>query len=269
MIVLGSLSIGLLVWLRWWRLADAPRQARIFSPLTGLVLFYAMVLLGLVGAAATAGLVIGDEAQDEQAVLSLAGQSVILIGHYAAQTLVVVVLLWLGRRAVTPPDDGRLGVGRSILIGAGALALFWPIVQCTAAAAGYVAERVSGEPVDTIAHDTLSLILDSPVDGWLVLMGVLVVIVAPLLEEVMYRGILQRTLVGIGMGRWPAILMVSVIFALMHVGVARWHALAALLVLSVGLGWVYEKTGRLSAAISMHVLFNAANLGLGWFAFMS
>ncbi len=50
----------------------------------------------------------------------------------------------------------------------------------------------------------------------------------------------------------------------MHVGVARWHALAALLVLSIGLGWVYEKTGRLTAAISMHVLFNAANLGLGY-----
>jgi membrane protease YdiL (CAAX protease family) len=44
--------------------------------------------------------------------------------------------------------------------------------------------------------------------------------------------------------------------------VAPWHALAALFVLSLGFGWVYEKTGRLEAAVTMHALFNAANVAL-------
>ena len=35
-----------------------------------------------------------------------------------------------------------------------------------------------------------------------------------------------------------------------------------LLVLGAGFGWVYDKTGRLTAPIVMHALFNAGNLVL-------
>ena len=52
------------------------------------------------------------------------------------------------------------------------------------------------------------------------------------------------------------------VFALMHYDVVPGHALAALFVLSLGFGWIYEKTGRLEAAVTMHVLFNAANVAL-------
>ena len=106
--------------------------------------------------------------------------------------------------------------------------------------------------------------MESPADVWLVVMSLLVVFVAPVLEEVMYRGILQRTIIGLNCGRWPAILLTSGVFVCMHVTVARWHALPALFVLSLGFGWVYERTGRLAAPIVMHVLFNALNLGLAW-----
>ena len=75
-----------------------------------------------------------------------------------------------------------------------------------------------------------------------------------------YRGILQHTLVRGGLGRWPAIIGTSAIFALMHTFIVPWHALPALFVLSLGFGWVYEKTGRLAAAVTMHALFNAVNL---------
>ena len=50
----------------------------------------------------------------------------------------------------------------------------------------------------------------------------------------------------------------------MHAGAARWRALPALFVLSIGFGWIYEKTGRLWASIVMHVLFNAVNVVLAW-----
>lgn len=251
--------------LRWYRLRDAPRPAPAFSPLIGLAMFYGMFVLGMAGAMLAHWLVVGDQPADQPVELTVSQRSLILIGQYAAQALIVPVLLWQARRASREgPGPARPGPVRSMLIGAGALLLFWPLVQCTAGVSAYLVQRISGEPVEHIAHDTLSLILKSPPGAWLAVMSALVVIAAPLLEEVMYRGILQSTMRGVGLGRWTAIVITSAVFALMHVGVARWHALAALLVLSIGLGWIYEKTGRLEAAMSMHVLFNAANLALGW-----
>jgi len=40
------------------------------------------------------------------------------------------------------------------------------------------------------------------------------------------------------------------------------HALIGLFVFGLGLGWAYERTGRLWAPIAMHALFNAGNLML-------
>jgi len=39
-----------------------------------------------------------------------------------------------------------------------------------------------------------------------------------------------------------------------------------LLVLSIILGWIYERTGRLIASLILHGLFNATNLLLAQFA---
>ena len=41
---------------------------------------------------------------------------------------------------------------------------------------------------------------------------------------------------------------------------ADWHALPALFVLSLGLGWLYERTGSLWAVMLMHALFNASQI---------
>ena len=142
--------------------------------------------------------------------------------------------------------------------------IVWPIVAGTSLVMSYIAGVVQGEPVDVIAHDTLAQLAESPAGPWLAVMSIQVVLVAPLLEEVMYRGILQRTLTSLDVGRWTGIVITSVVFVTMHVGAARWHALPALFVLSLGFGWVYQRTGRLAAPIAMHVTFNALNLTLAW-----
>jgi membrane protease YdiL (CAAX protease family) len=51
-------------------------------------------------------------------------------------------------------------------------------------------------------------------------------------------------------------------FAAVHVGAAETHALPALFVFSLALGWAYEKSGRLAAPMLMHALFNIGNLVL-------
>ena len=165
---------------------------------------------------------------------------------------------------LTSPRVGGVGLGRSAVMGAVTLVALWPVMQGASFVLGALARAIQQEPVARIAHDTLRQLVESPADAWLVVMALVVVFAAPVLEEVMYRGILQRTIIGLDLGRWTAILITSGVFVSMHVGVARWHALPALFVLSLGFGWVYERTGRLAAPIAMHVLFNALNLGLAW-----
>jgi membrane protease YdiL (CAAX protease family) len=56
--------------------------------------------------------------------------------------------------------------------------------------------------------------------------------------------------------------VVAAFFAVMHWDATAPHAVPALFVLGLGLGGIYEKTGRLTAPIVMHMLFNAGNLVL-------
>jgi membrane protease YdiL (CAAX protease family) len=94
-------------------------------------------------------------------------------------------------------------------------------------------------------------------------MLVLLVIGPAILEEVLYRGLLQRGLREWKvLGGWGAIVATSGIFVFMHAPIVPAYALPPLFILSLGLGWCYEKTGRLLAPMVLHGLFNAGNLAL-------
>ncbi len=196
--------------------------------------------------------------------MSLADSGRRKLGSYAAQTIVLAVFVWMVVGAKRSARAQRYGLLRAVLTGIAALLLFWPVVNCVAIAGAFVVELLTGSAPDPIAHTLLAQLVESPADVWLYVTVALVVVGAPLFEEVLYRGILQQALVGAGMRRWPAILAVSVVFAFVHLGAVPPHALPVLFVLSIGFGWVYEKTGRLSASIIMHAAFNLANLLLAW-----
>jgi membrane protease YdiL (CAAX protease family) len=181
------------------------------------------------------------------------------IGSALGQVVVLAAYFWSGSGR---PRASRSSGPAAVAAGAAAFALVWPITAGLSFATGLAASYLRGEPVAPIAHDTLLQMVDAPTDAWLFVMVGLLVAAVPVLEEIMYRGMLQRMLCALELSAWQAIALTSVIFAVMHVGAARWHALPALFVLSLGFGWAYERTGRLSAPIVMHMLFNAANLGL-------
>lgn len=84
------------------------------------------------------------------------------------------------------------------------------------------------------------------------------VVLAPLAEEFVFRGLLFSGFKKIGWPRtgWVA---VSLLFALIHFSAPIF---LPLLVLALALTWLYEKTEGLMAPILAHSLFNAINLGL-------
>ncbi len=92
-----------------------------------------------------------------------------------------------------------------------------------------------------------------------VLVLVLVVVVgAPIAEEVFYRGFLQRTMART-LPIWPTMVITAVLFGASHFQALQFPALAAFgLVLSV----IAHRTGRLGMNIWAHVGFNATTVVL-------
>jgi membrane protease YdiL (CAAX protease family) len=253
----APVAIGLFAWRRWYDLRRAPHRDAGFSPVAGMGLFLAMLMLGMAGTLIVRYLLIPESSGTEPLELSLADKAKLMLGAAAGQAIVVAIFVRLSRRARVSRAPGH---ALAALAGAGAFLLAWPLVASTAFGAGLVVQWITGEPNKAIAHQTLLALVEGPRGTWFAVMVAIVVGIVPVLEEVMYRGILQRTLVEMAGGRWVAILMTSVVFALMHWGAVEWHALPPLFVLSLAFGWIYEKTGRLSSSIVMHVLFNAVNV---------
>ena len=141
-----------------------------------------------------------------------------------------------------------------------------PVTMAVAQVAGILIEWSTGQSFNQIGHGTLLQIkeaADNP-DLILVLVVVMVVIVTPIWEEVLYRGMLQESIrshpLTAGESPWIAIVITSLIFTTMHGGVVDIRGILALFVLSLGFGWIYMKTGRLLACIAMHAAFNAFNI---------
>ncbi len=82
------------------------------------------------------------------------------------------------------------------------------------------------------------------------------VVIAPVAEEFIFRGMLFPLVSELG---WPktAWFGVSLLFALIHFDPAIF---LPLFVLALVFTWLYKKTGRLAAPVLAHSLFNAANL---------
>jgi len=91
---------------------------------------------------------------------------------------------------------------------------------------------------------------------WLIVVLLATVVLAPLAEELFFRGLLESMLRQYVRSPWWAILGASVLFALIHA--PQYQDMPALMILGAALGYNYERTGRLIAPILLHALFNAA-----------
>jgi len=109
-----------------------------------------------------------------------------------------------------------------------------------------------------VAHDMLERMSSSQSPVVLMLIILNSVLLAPIFEELLFRGAMQSSLTWLFPSRWMAIVIASLVFASSHV----WWSVPAIFVLSVVIGYVYERTGNLWAAIGIHVLFNGISTTL-------
>lgn len=85
-----------------------------------------------------------------------------------------------------------------------------------------------------------------------------VCLLAPLAEEGVFRGAVQRRAQPLGRGQ--AILLQAVLFALQHGSAA---AMAYALVCGLGLGWLADRTGHLWPGMLLHSANNLLVLAMG------
>ena len=91
--------------------------------------------------------------------------------------------------------------------------------------------------------------------------AVLAVLLAPLFEEILFRGMVQS--VGVArLGRTRGVVLTALVFGAMHL--AEPMSVPPLIVLGLGAGWLREASGSLWPAVLLHVLNNglAAALAL-------
>jgi membrane protease YdiL (CAAX protease family) len=92
-----------------------------------------------------------------------------------------------------------------------------------------------------------------------ILLFVTIAVVAPLLEEILFRGLLQNSL-SKRLPVWAAIALSALIFGAMHMD---FYAMPPLVLMGAIFGVIYHLTGSLRVTIVLHMINNAAALALG------
>ena len=154
----------------------------------------------------------------------------------------------------------------------------WPLMMGAIALTIYFCKLVFGQEYQISQHEQLELITVFPQWQLRILVIAVAVIIAPVLEEMLFRGLFQTVIRSFLESRnsnpnqsqdclislperrnraWESVFISSGLFAVMHVNMPHWPAL---FLLGMCLGYAYEKSGSLFRPIFIHAFFNAVTI---------
>ncbi|MCA1569248.1 MAG: CPBP family intramembrane metalloprotease [Chloroflexi bacterium] len=213
-----------------------------------LLLVLVLVLASIITApfSADAAALILDEGE-----LSFVGAAVLLVATQLALLLVSWFLVFRpGALAALPSLPGR-DPGGAIRTGLGWGVVAWFGATLASAGVVWVLERLGLDAQPQAAARAIQM-----VEPWLVILAV--VILAPIAEEVFFRGVVFNAWLREGGRRW-AFIGSSVLFAAIHISVV---ALLPIFLLGLALAWIYQRTGNLLAPITMHATTNGISVAV-------
>lgn len=115
-----------------------------------------------------------------------------------------------------------------------------------------VAQRVTGTDLGHLAEGNPVPVGEQFTTTVWIVLGISVVIAAPIVEELFFRGLLFRGL-DVRMPGFPAMLLSGFLFSLVHQNIA---VLIPFTVIGIILAWSYKVTGSLWTPIGAHLLVN-------------
>jgi membrane protease YdiL (CAAX protease family) len=237
----------------------APEKAfpDIFPSIGWVALFMVFQVLAGVGALIYAIAMDGGAREPMDVMRDLTAFAVPMIWALVITELFLLGLLWLylrkGERLAAVHLDrwSKLPLAHTVgmavfLIGAG-LAFNWAYGE-------YIVPNIE---VQAELRRLFAAIPDTALNT--VLLFATIAVVAPLLEEILFRGLLQNSF-SKQMPAWLAIGLSALIFGAMHMDL---YAMPPLVLMGAIFGVIYHLTGSLRVTIVLHMINNAAALALG------
>jgi membrane protease YdiL (CAAX protease family) len=217
------------------------------------------VLLLLVMVLLLGSVLVAPFTSDAQALLgggdsepTLFGGFVILVSTSVALLVVTGLFVALPDALANLPSFPGPAPLRAIGMGVGWGAAAWLGSSLLLALATFVLTQL-GYPPDP---GTAELAVQS-FEPWLIVFGV--VFVAPIAEEIFFRGVAFNAWLREG-GRRYAYIGSAALFAVIHVSLV---SLVPIFILGLALAWVYERSGHtLLAPMAMHATVNGISVGL-------
>lgn len=143
-------------------------------------------------------------------------------------------------------------------------ARFNPFLAIVIGAALAIALSAFGQLLHTPENDLIDKVVDSPAS--LVLFAVTAVLIAPVFEELFFRGLIQP-LLSRTFGIVAGVLITAVLFGGLHAPEYSWAWQYALIISFAGavFGWARARTGSIVPGVLMHCSFNSISV-IGYIA---
>jgi membrane protease YdiL (CAAX protease family) len=185
--------------------------------------------------------------------LTLLGSIALLVSTQFALLLVSWFLVFRpGALAGLPSLPGR-DAARVVAVGVGWGLIAWLGSTIVAGGVATLLEALGMEVEPQAAAQAIER-----VEPWLVVLAL--VILAPIAEEIFFRGVVFNALRREGGRRW-AYIGSALLFAVIHLDLV---VLVPLFLLGLALAWLYERTNNLLAPIAMHATVNAISVALAF-----
>jgi len=175
-----------------------------------------------------------------------------VLGLYLALMAAPLLFLALMLRGLGPgPEGGWLQfrwqpLGLNLRRALKVFLIALPLVSLV----GWMQAQIWGDPGGS--NPLLELVLKSHNLPALACFGFTAVVLAPLFEETIFRGVLLPV-AGRELGNGWGVLISAAVFGVAHLSLGE---LPPLFVLGLGLGWLRLSSGRLGACVLMHALWN-------------
>jgi len=175
---------------------------------------------------------------------------------FVGVVIVLLVYLWL-YRGLNPAE--MFGLRQMTVPRAFGQAFVWLFgVALVIVAVVYVVSQSAfgGEWMDDSRQEVVQTFMNSHNIGIKLLLAASAVLIAPLTEEIIFRGFLYGVVKHYS-DRWFSAVFTSLVFAAVHQHVG---SMLPLFILAIGFATAYEATGCILVPIFMHVLFNGFNV---------
>jgi uncharacterized protein len=158
---------------------------------------------------------------------------------------VLAIAVWIARSDLSDYFALKLPAAHDLSLGIAALVVL--------IAAGDALLYLSGR--DLVTAFQVQSYTTAAAAGWLPAMFAAAILIAPAGEEAVFRGFLFRGWVRSPRAVWPAIIVISILWAMLHIQY-DWAGVLQIFVIGLFLGWMRWRSGSLLLTFLLHALFN-------------